>query len=224
MNGSGKSTLLKCMGGLLPLQTGLVSLHEVNLHRLSRSDLAGRIAYLPQHTAAVDCSVFEAVLIGRKARMGWQVSREDIAETNRLLQLAGLQECAARNCSSLSGGELQRVAIARTLAQQPQLLLLDEPVNHLDIHHQLDVLELLRQLTCQLGIITIAVLHDLNMALRYADRFLLMREGRVIAEGGKEVMTAEHIKDLYQLEVQVHELDGMQVVVPCSLPGHISLV
>ena len=215
MNGSGKSTLLKCVSGLLQPSRGEVEINGRSTRSLSRQELARSIGYLPQNSLPVDCTVFEAVLIGRKPHLGWQVNSNDLAETSRILSLTGLGSYADRSTLHLSGGELQRVAIARTLAQQPAVLLLDEPVNHLDIRSQIDVMDLIRSLTLQLGIATIAVMHDLNMALRFSDRFVLMQEGQVRAAGGQEVMTAENIRETYQLHVVRHELDGIPLVIPC---------
>lgn len=215
MNGSGKSTLLKCVTGLLRPSRGEVEINGRSTRSLSRQELAQSIGYLPQNSQPVDCTVFEAVLIGRKPHLGWQVNDNDLTETSRILSLTGLSDYADRSTLQLSGGELQRVAIARTLAQQPSVLLLDEPVNHLDIRSQIDVMDLIRSLTLQLGIATIAVMHDLNMALRFSDRFVLMREGLVQAAGGQEVMTAENIREVYQLHVVRHELDGIPLVIPC---------
>ncbi len=215
MNGSGKSTLLKCINGLLQPSRGEIRINGQSLRRLSRQELARTIGYLPQNTHAIDCTVFEAVLIGRKPHLGWQVTDNDLAETARILRLTGLSSYAERSTLQLSGGELQRVAIARTLAQQPSILLLDEPVNHLDIRSQIDVMALIRSLTKQLEISTIAVMHDLNMALRFSDSFLMMKEGAVLATGGREVITTDNIRELYQLQVVLQELDGIPLVIPC---------
>ena len=215
MNGSGKSTLLKCVTGLLRPFRGEVEINGRSARSLSRQELAQSIGYLPQNSQPVDCTVFEAVLIGRKPHLGWQVNDNDLAETSRILSLTGLGSYVDRSTLHLSGGELQRVAIARTLAQQPSVLLLDEPVNHLDIRSQIDVMDLIRSLTLQLGIATIAVMHDLNMALRFSDRFVLMREGKLLAAGGQEVMTAENIRETYHLQVLVHTVNGLPLVIPC---------
>jgi iron complex transport system ATP-binding protein len=215
MNGSGKSTLLKNINGLLQPAHGCVCINGSDTRQMSRLQLACSIGFLPQHTMPVDCSVFEAVLIGRKPYLGWQVSEVDLAETSHMLELTGLADYADRSVMQLSGGELQRVSIARTLAQQPSVLLLDEPVNHLDIRSQIDIMALIRRLTSQLGIVTLAVLHDLNTALRFSDGFLLLREGMLFSKGGREVMTAQNIREVYQLQVVLQEIGGITVVVPC---------
>ncbi len=215
INGSGKSTMLKCINRLLQADSGSIFIDGTEVGSMSRQQLAAKIGYLPQSTIPSDSTVFEAVLTGRKPYLGWQLNDLDINETSGILKLTGTEKYSSRLCNTLSGGELQRVAIARTLAQKPSLLLLDEPANHLDIRNQMDVLALIRRLTSQLGITTIAVMHDLNMALRFSDKFLMMKEGAVLATGGIEVMTEANILETYQIQVRMLDLDGIPMVVPC---------
>lgn len=214
MNGAGKTTLLKTISGLLRPTAGTICVNSREIATMSRMEMARSVGYLPQNTGVLDCSVFEAVLIGRKPHLNWQVSGDDLAEVTRMLDLTGLSQLADRPVCQLSGGELQRVAIARTLAQRPALLLLDEPVNHLDLRSQLEIMALIRTLTSQLGIITIVVIHDLNVAMRFSDGFLLLKEGAVLAAGGKELMTSELLTATYGLTVELHQVGGMTLVVP----------
>lgn len=216
MNGAGKSTLLRCLCGLLTPSQGRIIIDQQDTAGLNLRQRARTIGYLPQTTQPVDCTVFEAVLIGRRPHFSHHVRSEDLEAVNQMLDLTGLAPLANRLTTQLSGGELQRTAIARTLAQKPRLLLLDEPVNHLDIRSQLEIMALIRDLTERLQIVTIVVTHDLNTALRFSDRFVLMREGRIQAAGGREVMTVDNIKETYQLPVQIHELNGIPLVVPCT--------
>lgn len=214
-NGAGKSTLLRVIARLLEPDSGQVLIDKRPLKGLSRNQLARTVAYLPQNSRPMDCSLFEAVLIGRRPYLGWKVTEEDLAETAKLLELVGLSGQAERSTMELSGGELQRVAIARTLAQRPELLLLDEPVNHLDIRNQMDLLALLLKLARGLGIAVIAVMHDLNLALRFAESFLVMQQGRVLAAGGREVINRQVIQQAYRLQTVLLEHDGIPLVIPC---------
>jgi len=215
VNGSGKSTLLKTINKVLHPHKGTVHVQGEATGRMTRDQLARCIGYMPQKSSAVACTVFEAVLIGRKPHMAWHVSGNDLYETGRIIELMGLSSYADRSTAELSGGELQRVVIARSLAQAPQVLLLDEPVNHLDIRSQIDVMTLIRDVTKQLGIATITVMHDLNTALRFSDKFLMMNNGTIFASGGREIVTADNIRKVYNLNVLIHEMEGIPVVIPC---------
>lgn len=215
VNGSGKTTLLRTISRILQPHRGAIFLNGEAIARMDRQQLARRIGYLPQKSQTASCSVFEAILVGRCPHLRWRVTEEDLAETERIITLMGLGSYSERDVSKLSGGEFQRVMIARALAQQPQVLLLDEPVNHLDIKSQYDVMSLLRQVTQQLNIITIAVMHDLNTALRFSTNLVMMKDGRIFTSGQQEIVTADTIRAVYGLEAQIHELHGVPVVIPC---------
>lgn len=217
MNGAGKSTLLKIISGLLKPSAGELLLEDKSLHKFSKKQLACKIGYLPQNVLSMDCTVFEAVLIGRKPYFSSHPAKEDLLETARILQLTGLADFADRQMLHLSGGELQRVAIARTLAQKPSLLLMDEPINHLDIRSQLDIMALVRQLAARFNITVLIVMHDLNIALRFCDNFILMDEGRLYASGGREVITTDAIADIYRLQAVLHNQNGLPLVIPCPV-------
>ncbi len=214
MNGAGKSTLLKAVAGLIKPVDGEIFINNRPLKQLSRQELAKTIAYLPQNSLPMDCTVFEAVLIGRKPYLGWGISKDDLEEITHLLDLTCLTGLAERPVRQLSGGEMQRVAIARTLAQRPSVLLLDEPVNHLDIRSQIELLTLVHKLAKELGIAIIAVLHDLNLALRFSDSFVVLQNGELLVSGGQGILTCEVIEQAYQLEVTMLEQDGVPLVVP----------
>jgi len=214
VNGSGKTTLLKVMGGLLKPKHGCVLLGERRLSEMTGNDIARNIGYMPQTSAGVLCTVFDAVLLGRKPHIGWEASAHDIAVAERVLKLLRMERYALKLTTELSGGELQKVIIARALAQEPSVLLLDEPINHLDIRNQLETMSLLREITRELGLITVTVLHDLSAALRFSDRFIMMKDGTVFACGGREVVTPESIKAVYRIDAAIHELGGVPVVVP----------
>jgi iron complex transport system ATP-binding protein len=215
INGSGKSTLLKTINGLLRPHLGTVRVDWRETKAMSREELARRMGYMPQKSQATPCTVFEAVLLGRTPHISWNISRNDIAKTREIVELMGLGGYSHRCTTELSGGELQRVIIARALAQEPRVLLLDEPVNHLDIRNQMDVMTLIRNITRKFGIVTIVVLHDLNTALRFSDGFILMKEGSLFAAGDREIMTASIISEAYGLRVALSEVQGIPVVVPC---------
>jgi iron complex transport system ATP-binding protein len=216
VNGSGKSTLLRSINGLLPPRRGTVLVDRQPLADLSGREIARLIGYMPQKANGVACSVFDAVLLGRRPHFGWSEGERDLAVVERVLTIMGLDKLALRDTSELSGGELQKVLIARALVQEPQVLLLDEPINHLDIRNQLETMSLLRKITGEMDLVTITVLHDLSIALRFADYFLLIREGRLYACGGREVISPEVLREVFRMDAAIREIDGIPVVLPLS--------
>ncbi|MBN2706194.1 MAG: ABC transporter ATP-binding protein [Deltaproteobacteria bacterium] len=217
-NGSGKSTLIKTINRLLKPQTGTVLLDGDDCHDFSRRELARRCGYMPQKSPAINCTVFEAVLLGRQAvTSGFAANREShLREVDRILKMIHLDQLSDRLTSELSGGELQKVVIARALVQKPRLLLLDEPTNHLDLVNQLEVMALLRKITHELQLTTLVVTHDLNAALRFADHFIFLRRGRLHAAGPSAIITSKLIEEVFRLKSVIADIAGLPVVVPLS--------
>lgn len=218
-NGCGKSTLLKSLAGQLTSQPDSILLDETPLHAWSLPERAKRVAYLPQYPELYsDMTVFDLVRYGRfphqSLRQQWQP--EDEQAVAEALAQTGLTDLSQRRMRSLSGGQQQRAWIAMVLAQDAGILLLDEPINHLDLNHQVEIMDLLVDLRLQ-GKTLIVVLHDLNLASRYADRLVLMKQGALIAEGqASQVLTETHIFDAYQQPVAVmtDPLYGGPLVIP----------
>lgn len=213
-NGSGKTTLLKNINRLLSPRTGTVLIDGDAVQEMSGREIARRFAYMPQRQEAAHCTVFEAVLLGRKARDGGWTSAQDVERIEEILRLVHLENLAMRPTSELSGGELQKVVLARALAQGPKVLLLDEPINHLDPVNQIEVMSLLHAVTRDLGITSLVVTHDLNNALRFADRFILLKQGKILVAGGKDVITAAVIREAFHIDATIGEVAGVTVVVP----------
>ncbi|MBK1707255.1 ABC transporter ATP-binding protein [Halochromatium glycolicum] len=213
-NGVGKSTLLKLIAGLLPCEQGRICVDATDVSALSRRERARRIAYLPQLTEIAPVTVFEAVLLGRLPHLGLQPSERDLAMVDTMICELGLASLSSRRVNLLSGGELQKVMIARALVQEPRLLLLDEPVNHLDLRNQIAVLRSIQGLTRAHALITLVVLHDLNLALRFADRFLLLGSRAAVTTGRMEALASEAVGAAYGIEVIRGEVGGLPVMVP----------
>lgn len=213
-NGVGKTTMLKCINRVIRPQAGEVLVDGQPVHRLSGRELAQRIGYVPQACEFADSSVFDAVLLGRKPFLQWDVTKRDLEIVQDVLQRMGLEEYAHREVNALSGGERQKVSIARALAQQAPVLLFDEPTSSLDLRNQLEVLDMTKQVVRQQGLAAVVILHDLNLALRFADQFLVMKEGTVCAFGGREVVNPEMIREVYGVQARVLEVNGRPVVVP----------
>lgn len=218
-NGAGKSTLLKCLNRILTPQTGTVYVEKSNILELPLSAVAKQMAFVSQSSPTGRLTVYDMVMLGRKPYIRWGVRREDEAIVEVILERMGLQEMAARFVDELSGGEGQRVMLARALAQQPKVLLLDEPTSNLDLRSQHEVLDLVTRIARESAIAVVMVIHDLNLALRYCQRFLLMKDHRVYAAGGKEIITCDNIKAVYQIPVRIYEMDGDPIVIPEHIPS-----
>ena len=213
-NGAGKSTLLKCIDRILRPQGGQVLIDGKDVFTLSANELARQAAYVAQNARGSDLSVFDTVLLGRRPYIRWEATEADRALVSALLERLKLSRLALRPLSQLSGGEAQKVLLARALAQEPRLLLLDEPTSNLDPRNQHEAMQLVRELAQEKQICVLSVLHDLNLAIRYCDRFLLLRDSAVYASGGLDCMTPENIEAVYRMHVHRIEHRGIPVLVP----------
>ena len=206
-NGAGKSTLLRVISGILGCHDGAVRLEGADLRSLSSKDVAAALALIPQIAPYTHgFTSIELVLMGRYPHLGrFQIEgREDNLIARESMRLTETEQFADRTLDTLSGGERQRVFVSRALAQQPRVLLLDEPTSNLDVFHQLKVFDLVRRLVDE-GLTAIAAIHDLNMAARYCDRLVLLFEGRVLAEGPPdEVLTPEAMARAFGVEAAVY--------------------
>ena len=216
-NGSGKSTLLKCIYRVLEPELGKVFLGGDELRDLSVRESAMRQAVLAQHhSTGFDFTVLEVVLMGRSPYKGIleRYNEDDFALAHKYLAFTGMERFAKNSFATLSGGEQQRVMLARALTQSTPCLILDEPTNHLDIRYQLQVMENVRQM----NLTVIAAIHDLNIAAAYCDRLIAMRRGHIIREGTpRELLTEEFIYELYEVHARVVELDDDAVVISYRL-------
>jgi iron complex transport system ATP-binding protein len=217
-NGAGKSSVLRAAAGLVPY-TGSVAINQTEIPAASARWRAQHIAYVPQAPVIpTDMSVYEYVLLGRNPYINYFASEtsHDRDVIDRVLDRLDLVQFAARKLGTLSGGEVQRLVIARALAQEAPVLLLDEPTSALDIGHQQQALELVDSLRREQGLTIISAMHDLTLAGLYADRLVLMHEGHRVAEGtAKQVLRSETLAEFYGVSARVHhEADGTVVVIP----------
>ncbi|SFO17281.1 iron complex transport system ATP-binding protein [Cohaesibacter marisflavi] len=213
-NGVGKTTLLKCLNAIQKPKAGSVLLDSENLLSLTPPQLAAKVGYVAQKSQTARLTVFDAVLMGRKPHMGWRVKDHDLAIVGETIARLGLEALSLRYLDELSGGELQKVSIARAFVQQPRLLLLDEPTSALDMRNQFELLSLLFSVVRERKTATVVTMHDLNTALRFADEFLLLKDGRVLARGAVEEISPKLIEATYDIPVSIHTIDGAPVVVP----------
>ncbi|WP_327106359.1 ABC transporter ATP-binding protein [Nonomuraea glycinis] len=231
-NGCGKSTLLRALGRLLKPQGGEVLLDGKRIDRTPTREVAKILGVLPQAPAAPEgLTVADLVARGRHPHQTWyrQWSSDDEAAVADALAMTDLTDLAERPLDELSGGQRQRAWLSMALAQGTDLLLLDEPTTFLDLAHQVEVLELVRHLHQRAGRTIVMVLHDLNLAARYADRLVAMRDGRVIASGAPhEVLTEDLVREVFDLDAKVIEdpVAGTPLVIPIGphrrpSPGHL---
>jgi len=214
-NGSGKSTLLKCIDRILKPKQGAVLIDGRDVASIRLDELSKIIGYVPQtSTSTFPFTVFDIVLMGRKPYIRWSVTEKDREVVAEILNYLGISALAARYLNELSGGEQQKVIVARALAQQPQILLLDEPTSNLDIKHQLEVLGIIKGLSRSRQLSVVMAMHDLNLASRFSDKMIMLKQGSIFAVGTpKSVITEENIESVYGVKSQVTNsvLDSPQV-------------
>ena len=213
VNGAGKSTLLKCVNRVIQPRKGTVLLNDQDLSRMNGTDVAKRIGYVPQRHGEEPLTVFDAVLLGRRPYITWSAAPKDLETVERILHLMNLEGLALRPVNHLSGGEVQKVMIARALAQEPELLLLDEPTSNLDLRNQLEVMRLVKEAVRTREISAIIAVHDLNLALRFADFFLFLKDGKVHTVGDATAVTKEVIHEVYGVQVILSAVSGYPVVI-----------
>jgi len=209
-NGSGKTTLLKCIARMLKPKGGSIIIEGQNLDKVGPKDIAKLMGYVPQSATNVfPCTVFDAVLIGRRPYLTWGVGKEDRRIISQTLGVMGLQHMAERPFNEISAGEQQKVLIARALAQEPQVLLLDEPTSNLDLRHQLEVLSTLQKATKERRISAIIAIHDLNLASRFSDKIVFLKDRHIYDAGEpRAVLTVDNVRSVYGVEVVINDNSG----------------
>ena len=211
-NGSGKTTLFKNILGIEKPESGSILFDGENLAKMKRRERARRIAYVPQHIHFGDLSVLDSVLMGRVSYFGMQASREDYEVVEKILEDMELLDFAHRSAEALSGGEKQKIAIARAMAQEPKLMVFDEPTGNLDIANEQLIVREAKRLARQKNIAILSSLHDLNQALYFGDKFFFLKDGVVKYAGGKEIVTEQIIQDIFDIHVKIMEIDGEKII------------
>jgi iron complex transport system ATP-binding protein len=213
-NGAGKTTLLKCINNIHCPDAGTIQVEDRNILKMSPEKVALSIGYVAQHSETARLTVFDAVLMGRKPYIKWHVASHDLEVVEEVLLQLDISKLSLRYLDELSGGELQKVAIARALVQEPRLLLLDEPTSALDLRNQINILTIVREIVDSRQIGAVMTMHDLNSALRYADRYCFLRNGVVHAECDRSTISSDIIEDVYGLPVSIHNIDNCPVIIP----------
>ena len=211
-NGVGKSTLLKCFNHILKPDSGEVLLDGENLLKKSTREVAKQVAFVSQSVPDTQMTVHDVVMLGRRPYMKWSFTEEDHQIVHDAMHRLDVEDMRGRFLSQLSGGEKQKVMLARALAQQPKALLLDEPTSALDIQNQYGVLKMVRSICHKDNMIAAVVIHDLNLALRFCDRFLLLKDGQVYRYGDRSILDSEALKAVYGVDARVVEIEGRHMV------------
>ena len=213
-NGAGKSTLLKSIGNILTPSSGSIRVDGKDVLSMNREEVAACFAYVPQAGEGTSLDVFTTVLLGRKPHIRFHPDKNDLIQVEELLETLDLSHLAMRPTATLSGGELQKVSIARALVQQAAVLLMDEPTSSLDIGNQLDLIEILCRTVKITGVSIVVTVHDINLALRFADWFLLIDGGRIVDFTPKEGITPDMIQQTYGVTVTMHHMENHTIVIP----------
>lgn len=212
-NGSGKTTLFKTILGIQKPLSGSVSFAGENMLKLSAKERAKRIAYVPQDIHFGALTVFDSILMGRVAYFGMKAGPEDYHAVEIIMEDMGLTEFAQRNVEALSGGERQKIAIARAMAQEPKLMIFDEPTGNLDIANEHLIIDEAKKLAKEKNISILSSLHDLNQAMYFGDKFFFMKDGAVKYTCTKQDITEEIINDIYGIKARIVEIDKQRIII-----------
>ena len=211
-NGSGKTTCFKNILGILSPSGGSIRFDGEDLLKMPRRERARRIAYVPQDIHFGALSVFDSILMGRVSYFGLKASHEDYLAAERIMVEMHLEDFAQRNVEELSGGERQKIAIARAMAQEPKLMVFDEPTGNLDIANEQLIIEEAKKLAEEKNIAILSSLHDLNQAMYFGDKFFFLKNGVVAHAGGQDVIREDVIKDIFDINVRIVEIENQKVI------------
>ena len=212
-NGAGKSTLVTCLNRIRKPSTGSLFIDGKNTFQMGRNELARTVSYVAQKNELTHSTVFDCVLLGRKPYIKWSVSQEDLDICQRIMERVGLLPYQMRYVDELSGGELQKVMLARALVAQPRLLLLDEPTSNLDPKNQYEMMALVQSLAREQGFTVITGIHDLTLALRFCDKFYFLKAGEGYSYGNIHTVTSETLAAVYGIQAEVLDVKGRKTVI-----------
>ncbi len=214
-NGSGKTTLLRCICGLLKRFLGRIVIIGKDVDKYARPELAKIVGYVPQLSEkAFPLTVYEWILLGRKPYMGFTPTERDHEVVEKVLSILGIDHLKFRKVTELSGGEWRIVELARALAQEPRVLLLDEPTNHLDFRNQIMILNLLKRLVRTQGITVLMTTHDINQALWFSDKVILLRNGKILFCGEPATLSPSLLREAYGIDIELVKVGDRVVALP----------
>jgi iron complex transport system ATP-binding protein len=213
-NGVGKTTLLKCINAIHRPKGGAIYVDDKDVLKLSPMEVARKVGYVAQRNEPSRMTAFDAVLMGRRPHVRWGVSEHDLQKVDAALRQINLNDLSMRYVDQMSGGELQKVAIARALVQEPRLMLLDEPTSSLDLKNQVEILGLIRRVVTEHKLASVMTMHDLNTAFRYSDKCILLKNRKIFFAGSPAEVDAGIIEAVYGLPVDIYRQGGRLMVAP----------
>jgi iron complex transport system ATP-binding protein len=215
-NGAGKSTLLKCIGMINPVSKGSIFINGKDISEIKGTKRAQLIAYVPQEqTSIFNFSIIDFVLLGRTPYLNFlsKPSHKDIERAEEALRFVGIKNWKGRGILEISSGERRLVLIARTIVQEPEIFLLDEPTSFLDPKHEFEIMELIKNLSKKMGKTVILTLHNLELAVKYSDNLIFMKEGEIIGSGKtSDILNEDILEKVYDLKMKIVEIDGKKII------------
>jgi iron complex transport system ATP-binding protein len=213
-NGVGKTTLLKCINRIHHPRAGSILIEKEDIMKMDLLNVAKRVGYVPQHCEKGRLTAYDAILLGRRPHITWNTSDNDLKIVDSAIKRLHMEDLSMRYIDEMSGGELQKVSVARALVQEPKLMLLDEPTSSLDLKNQQEILKIIREVVKGHSVSAVMTMHDINTALRFSDKFVLLKDGQIFAAGGPEIVTPESIREVYGVDVHVETFKNSPIVIP----------
>ncbi|SHI49593.1 iron complex transport system ATP-binding protein [Desulfatibacillum alkenivorans DSM 16219] len=215
-NGVGKTTLLRCINAILKPKAGTIMVEGGDVLKMEPAAIARRVGYVAQYQAKTRMTAFDAILMGRKPHIRFRTSEDDIRMVDGAIKVLGLEDLAMRHIDEMSGGELQKVAVGRALVQEPRLMLLDEPTSSLDLKNTMNILSLIQRVVKEHNVGAVMTMHNLNSALRFADKFVFLKNGEIHSAGEIQEVSEEMIEEVYDIPVEILHHNGRPLVVPLN--------
>lgn len=213
-NGAGKTTLLRCINKILKPQSGSVFIDEIDISKLRLKDISKKLAYVSQNSTPGRLTAFDTILLGKCPHINWKISENDLRDVQAIISHLNLEKLSLQYVDEMSGGEYQKVCIARALVQHPEIILLDEPTSSLDLKNQQDILKLMKLVVETHDVSVIMSVHDINTALRYSDLIIFLKDNKIYSAVEPKEVTAEIIESVYDVKVNIHEFEDYHHITP----------
>ena len=216
-NGVGKTTLLKCINSILKREKGDIYINGQDTFNMDVTQIAKQMSYVAQHSDAAKMTAFDAILLGRRPHIKWRVSKEDIKKVDAVIKRLNLEHLSLKYIDQMSGGELQKISLARAFVQETDLFLLDEPTSNLDLKNQAEILGLVKRVVKEHNVAAVMTMHDLNTALRYSDKYLFLKNGSIYGVGDVNNISCSMVESVYGIPVEIMQHNGYPVIIPGEL-------